>query len=196
MLPHQKPIPGEACYFLTLNTVDKIDVFTRPAYKQIIANALNHFIEMQGLRIYAWCLMTNHLHLLIRPREGHSPASFERDFKRYTTPEIIKTIEMELDLRREWMLQRFEDFGKSLKKIEKFHIWQSCSSPLYIDSRQPRLLLDHIDHIHENPVRHQVVELPENYVYSSARDYAGLKGLVRVSVVQQGLSRFKMSSSN
>jgi len=197
MLPHQQPIPGDACFFLTLNTVDKIDLFTRPACKQIIANALNHFIDTHGLRVYAWCLMTSHLHLLIQTKESQSPAVFERDFKKYTTPELIKTIEMEIDLRRDWMLQRFEDFGKSLKKIEKFHVWQSCSSPLHIDRRQPRLLLERIDQIHQNPVRDQVVEMAENYMFSSARDYAGMQGLVRVTVLQQqGSSRFKTLSPN
>ena len=54
MLSNDKPlIPLDSCYFLTLNTVDKIDVFTRPAYKQVIADALNHFVEHQGLAIYA-----------------------------------------------------------------------------------------------------------------------------------------------
>ena len=143
MHAHNKPVtPPDACYFLTLNVVDKIDVFVRPSYKQVIADALNHFIETQGLIVYAWCLMSSHLHLLVKTREGMGPAYFERDFKKFTTPEIIKVIEMELDFRREWMMQRFEDFSKSLKKIEKFVVWQSCSSPLHIDCQQPRLLID------------------------------------------------------
>ena len=198
MLPHDKPmVPRDACYFLTLNVVDRIDVFVRPVYKQVIADALNYFIEEQGLVIYSWCLMSCHLHLLIKTKEGYSPAWFERDFKKYTTPEIIKAIEMEMDPRRSWMIQRFEDFSKSLKRIEKFNVWQNCSSPLHIDPSQTGLLLDHIDHIHENPVRERIVESPEYYLFSSARDYAGMKGLVKVKVVQhQGLSKFKKLSAN
>ena len=193
-----KPIlPLDACYFLTFNTVDKIDVFVRPAYKQVIADALNYFVQSQGLDIYSWCLMSSHLHLAIRPKEGMPPAYFERDFKKYTTPAILKAIEMEIDFRREWMMQRFEDYGKPLKRIEKFHLWQNCSSPLRIDCQQPRLLLDRIIHIHENPVREKIVEHPEAYVFSSARDYAGMPGLVTVRVVrQQGLFGVKMVSAN
>ena len=186
MLSHEKPIiPIDSSYFLTLNTVDKIDVFVRPAYKQAIADALNYFIETQGLIVYAWCLMTSHLHLIVRTREDSAPAYFERDFKKYTTPVILKTIEMEMDFRRDWMMQRFEDYGKPLRRIEKFHLWQNCSSPLWIDCQQPRYLLDRIAHIHENPVRERIVEQPEAYIYSSARDYAGMRGLVNVRVVQQ-----------
>jgi putative transposase len=198
MLPHDKPIfPRDACYFLTLNVVDRIDVFVRPAYKQVIADALNHFVETQGVTLYAWCLLSGHLHLMVRMREGLGPAYFERDFKKYTTPEILKAIEMEMDLRRDWMMPRFEDFSKSLKRIEKFSLWQNCSSPLHIDSGESELLLDRIDHIHENPVRERIVELPEAYLFSSARDYAGMKGLVRVKVLQpQRLSRVKRLSAN
>ena len=198
MLSNQKPIPGDACYFLTLNVVDRIDVFVRPVYKRLIVDALNQFTEKQGLIVYAWCLMTGHLHLLIQTREGQGPAGFERDFKKFTTPELLKAIELTVDPRRDWMLQRFEDYGKSLKKIEKFHLWQSCTGQMHVDSGQPRLLADRIDDIHENPVRDGIVELQEHYVYSSAQDYAGMKGLVRVTVIQQGSgsSRFRRISAN
>ncbi|GGB11209.1 transposase [Puia dinghuensis] len=197
MLSNEKPmIPLDACYFLTLNTVDKIDVFTRPAYKQVIAEALNYFITTQGLTIYSWCLMTSHLHLIVRTKEATAPAYFERDFKKYTTPAILKTIEMEMDFRREWMLQHFEEYRKSLRK-EKFHLWQDCCSPLRIDCSSRQSLLDRIAHIHENPVRERIVEQPESYLFSSARDYTARPGLVRVRVVQQqGPFGVKLLSSN
>jgi REP-associated tyrosine transposase len=197
MLSHNQPIiPRDSSYFLTFNVVDRVDVFIRPAYKQVVVDALNHFVDTQGLMVYAWCLMTSHVHLLIKTREGNGPAYFERDFKKFTTPEILKAIEMEKDPRREWMIQQFENFGKSLKKIEKFHLWQNCSSPLHIDCGQPQLLLDRIGHIHENPIRERIVELPENYLFSSARDYAGMKGLVKVKPVQMGVSKINLLSRN
>ena len=198
MLSNEKPIiPLDPCFFLTLNTVDKIDVFVRPAYKQTIADALNYFVDTQGLVVYAWTLMTSHLHLIVRTKETSAPAYFERDFKKFTTPLILKTIEMEMDFRRDWMMRHFEDYGKPLRRIEKFHLWQNCSSPLRIDCQQPRMLLDRIAHIHENPVRERIVEQPESYMFSSARDYAGMRGLVNVRVVQQqGLFGMKVLGVN
>jgi len=198
MLSKDKPkLPLDACYVLTLNTVDKIDVFVRPAYKQVIADALNYFIDAHGLTVYCWCLMSSHLHLIVRTKDGTAPAYFERDFKKFTTPAVLKTIEMEMDFRREWMMQHFEEYPKSLRRLEKFNLWQNCSSPLRIDSQNPRILLDSIQHIHENPVRERIVELPEAYIFSSARDYAGLHGLVKVKVIQQqGLFGIKMASQN
>ena len=198
MLSNDKPnLPVDGCYVLTLNTVDKIDVFVRPAYKQVIADALNYFTDTQGLTIYCWCLLSSHLHLVVRTKDGTAPAYFERDFKKFTTPAILKTIEIEMDFRREWMMRHFEEYGKPLRRLEKFHLWQNCSSPQRIDCEHPRLLLDRIAHIHENPVRERIVELPEAYVFSSARDYAGIRGMVKVKVVQQqGLFGVKMLSQN
>ena len=198
MLSNDKPlIPLDSCYFLTLNTVDKIDLFTRPAYKQVVTDALNFFAESQGLSIYSWCLMTSHLHLIARTRDGGAPAYFERDFKKYTTRGLLKTIEMEMDFRRDWMLRHFEEYRQSLQRKEKFHIWQDCCSPLRIDCKQPETLLDRIAHVHENPVRERIVEQPEGYLFSSARDYIGRPGLVRTRVVQQqGLFGAKMLSAN
>ena len=61
----------------------------------------------------------------------------------------------------------------------------------------PGLLMERIDHIHENPLRERIVDLPEAYMFSSARDYAGIKGLVNVKVIQQqGISRPKTLSAN
>jgi putative transposase len=198
MLSNNQPdIPLDACYFLTFNIVDKIDLFVRPAYKTVITDALNHFIRAQGLHLYSWCLMSSHLHLVLRTRDGAAPAYFERDFKRYTTPAMLKTIEMEMDLRRDWMLQRFEGYGKTLRRLDKYHLWQNCSSPLRIENDQPRLLMDQIAHVHENPVREGIVDQPEAYLFSSARDYTGIRGLVAVKVVQvQGLLSGRRISAN
>ena len=171
------------CSYLTFNTVDWIDVFIRPTYKQIIVDALNFCIQTKKFTVYAWCLMTNHLHLLARAHDGSGLAMIEKEFKRITTTKILEAIDIEPDLRRKWMLERFEQFSQSLKKIEKFQLWQSCTNPSFIDFKQVYRLQERVLYIHENPVRDGIVASPEHYLYSSAGDYAGNKGPVNVSVI-------------
>lgn len=178
----QKADP-QACSYITFNTVDWVDVFVRPVYKQIIVEELNCFIVSKGLIVYAWCLMSNHIHLLARNSDPGGLARIERDFKRATTNRILKALESEKDLRRDWMLSRFEHCSHSLKRIEQFQVWQTCSNPSFIDFRQMFKLKEKVLHIHENPVRDRIVDNPEDYVYSSARDYLGMKGLVRTTVI-------------
>lgn len=172
-----------ACHYITFNTVDWVDVFIKPIYKRIIANTLNDLIATRGLTVFAWCLMTNHLHLLLQAKDGTGLSMIERDFKRITTTHILEAIYMEQELRRDWMLGRFEHFSQSLKKIEKYQVWQSCSNPEFLDFKQPMKVKEYLAYIHDNPVRDKIVMLPDDYVFSSAGDYAGRKGPVHVTVI-------------
>jgi len=40
-----------------------------------------------------------------------------------------------------------------------------------------------LDYIHNNPVVAEIVERPEEYLYSSARDYIGIKGLLNIELI-------------
>jgi hypothetical protein len=81
------------------------------------------------------------------------------------------------------MLQRFESCSLSLKKIEKFQLWQTCTNPSYIDFKQVYKLQERVLYIHENPIRDGIVSSPEHYTYSSAIDYTGKPGLVKVHAI-------------
>ncbi len=41
-------------------------VFTRNEYKNILVENLKYCQNNKGLEIFAWCIMTNHVHLIIR----------------------------------------------------------------------------------------------------------------------------------
>lgn len=170
----------EACYFITFQTVDWVDIFVRPVYKQVIVHTLNHFIESRGLIVYAWCLMSHHLHLLAQANNGHVIADLEKEYKSFTTTKILEAIDTEPENRKDWMLERFEHFGSMLGLMKKYHVWQNCSNPLFIEMKKKDLLLEHFEYIHQNPVRDKIVDIAVEYKYSSARDYAGMKGLVNI----------------
>lgn len=189
----------QSCYFITFNTVDWVDVFIRPVYKQVIVHTLNHFIDNKGLTVFAWCLMTNHLHLLVQAKEGFVMADIEKEFKTFTTAKILEAIDTEPEVRKEWMMKRFENVGSILGLLKKFHVWQSTGSPQFIDMKKTDALIDQVCFVHENPVRDRFVDTAAEYPYSSARDYAGLKGLVKVSkltAVEQVLAASESFNSN
>src|SRR5690606_6630085 len=175
------PTEKQACFFLTFNTVDWVDIFIRPVYKQIVVHTLNHFITQKGLTVFSWCLMTNHLHLLMQLRENCGLAEIEKEFKTFTTSKILQAMDTEPDTRRIWMMERFENFGNVLGFIKRFHIWQTCSNPVYMDLAKQDIILDMAESIHNNPVRDRIVDTACDYLYSSARDYSGMSGLVNVT---------------
>jgi REP element-mobilizing transposase RayT len=189
----------EACYFITLQTVDWVDIFIRPVYKQVIVHTLNHFIESKGLIVYAWCLMSHHLHLLIQAKPGLVIADLEKEYKSFTTTKILEAIDTEPETRKDWMLSRFENFGTMLGLMKKYHVWQDCSHPLYIEMKKKDILLEHFDYIHQNPVRDKIVDIAGEYKYSSARDYAGMKGLiniVKLPAIEQQLAAAETMNGN
>ena len=172
-----------ACYFLTFTVVDWVDVFIRPVYKKVIVDSLNFCIEKKGLTVFAWCLMTNHMHLIAEANLGFKLSEIIRDFKKFTAHTILAAIQDEPESRKDWMLYRFEYAGKFMKRIEKYHFWQDGNHAIFIDPFKPGMLEERLNYLHYNPVKAGIVDNIEDYLYSSARDYTGKKGLVNISLV-------------
>lgn len=96
-----KATTTDEAYFITITTVGWIDVFTRLNQKYVITNAFKHCQENKGLEIYAYCLMSSHLHLLCKGTNGFILSDIMRDFKKFTSKEIIRIIQDEPESRRE-----------------------------------------------------------------------------------------------
>jgi REP element-mobilizing transposase RayT len=110
-------------YFLTFTVTDWIDVFTRKEYKFVIVDSLNYCAVNKGIEIFAWCLMSNHLHLVCRAIDDYRLSDFIRDFKKFTAKEIIKYLETIPESRKHWMLKGFEYAGKDDNRIKKYKFW-------------------------------------------------------------------------
>ena len=173
----------EEIYFVTDTVVDWIDIFTRPRYKHIVIESLQYCQQHKGLVIYAWVLMSNHLHAIVGSQGEKMLSDIWRDFKTYTSKQVISRLEQDIEeSRREWMLNRFEYAGKSDKKIKNYRFWQVGNHA------QEIFLADYfeqkLNYIHENPVKSEIVNRAEDYRYSSAIDYAEGKGLLEVVVAR------------
>ena len=170
-------------YFTTTTVVDWLDVFTRPRYKHIIVESLEYCQANKGLDIYAWVLMTNHLHMIVDTSGTASIGDVLRDFKKFTSKGIVKAIqENEQESRQDWLLNRFRFRAANDKKITNFKFWQDDNYVENIISYD--FYKQKLDYIHENPVRQEIVARAEDYLYSSARNYAGMDGLLKVIVAQ------------
>jgi putative transposase len=168
-------------YYLTFTIEDWVDVFTRNAYKIVIVDSLNYCILNKGLEVFGWCLMSNHLHLVCRAVEPARISDIIRDFKKFTAKTILDKIKTEPESRREWMLYRFEFAGKFDNRVSKYRFWQDTNHAIQLDNTT--LIEQKINYTQNNPVRAMIVGKQEDYLYSSARDYAGEKGLVSVQTV-------------
>lgn len=170
-----------ATYFLTFTVVEWVDIFTRPDYKQVIVDSLNYCITSKGLECNAWVLMTNHTHLIVRAVPPARLSDIIRDFKKYTSKKIVELIKTIPESRRDWLLHKFEFAAQSTGRAENYKLWTNDNHAVCLDGSH--LFKQKLDYIHENPVKQMIVVNPEEYIFSSASDYCGRKGLVNVMVL-------------
>lgn len=181
---YKATIAGKA-YFITLTTVNWVDLFTRLSQRMLIVNALNYCVENKGLEIYGYCIMPSHVHLLCRAQDDDLLANVMRDFKSFTSKKIIETINNEKESRREWLLEMFQESCAHLNRKQGFKVWQTGYHAEYIESE--KFTFQKLRYIHQNPVVDKIVEHPWEYVFSSAQDYADKKGMVKVICLNRQL---------
>ena len=107
-------------HFLSFAVVEWVDVFSRKEYRDIVVDSLEYCQQEKGLLLHGWCLMTNHLHLLASSKEGLL-SEFLRDFKKYTSNQIIEAIASNKhESRRDWMLDIFRKAGASNSRNKEY----------------------------------------------------------------------------
>jgi len=110
---------SQVIYFLTLTTIEWLDIFTKPQYCQAILDSLKFCQQNKGLLLHAFVIMTNHIHLLAQAKEGYELDKIIQDFKRHTTKEIKTLLSSD---RRQYILRLIQQsFNK--KDGQAFQIW-------------------------------------------------------------------------
>lgn len=166
----------QGIYFLTFSIINWVDVFTRKSYKDLIVENLNHCVKTKNLKIYAWVIMSNHLHLIVSHENNLSGVI--RDFKGYTSKLMIRSILENPESRRDWMLFQFRLRGKMNRRNQGYQFWTHENHPIELSTNE--MIDQRINYIHENPVRAGFAIEAIYYPYSSAMDYADQKGLVEI----------------
>jgi hypothetical protein len=182
-------------YFVSLYTRDWVDIFERPVYKQLIVHSLNHFSDQKGLVVYAWCLMSSHLFLLIRS-DGMVPVQeLVTAFRVFTEEKILAAADTEPEPRRKWILSHFRAPAGFMGLQREWQLWEEQWQPIHIDMANAEELLQQFEFIHQQPVHELIVDAAPDYRYSSARDYAGSKGLVQIRKIPNIENELAASSS-
>ena len=167
----------EGLYFVSFAVVDWLDVFTRNQYKDILIDSLTFCQKEKGMEIIAWCIMTNHVHLIFRSIKGEKPEQLLGDFKRFTSNKIVKAIQDNpQESRKEFLLEQFKKAAEKSTNVKHHQFWRHDNKPIELWSN--KVIREKINYVHQNPVEAGLVYKAEAYVYSSARDYAGEQGLV------------------
>jgi putative transposase len=155
---------GNGSRFLTFSCYDRLPLLRTPAIADLMAGTLARARERFAFRLYAWVVMPEHVHLLVRPAEEASVARVllwikysvaRRVISRWRELDapVLRRISREKGPPRFW--QKGGGFDRSVRSEAEF-----CREVLYI---------------HRNPVARGLVESPEAWKWSSVRWWSGVR---------------------
>ena len=169
----------QGIHFITFAVVEWVDVFTRSMYCDIVVEGLRHCVREKGLCLHAWIIMSNHIHMIASAKEGYQLSSILRDFKKYTAIQLLDAIKTnDGESRKDWMMVIFRKAGKSNSRNSYHQFWRQDNKPIEMANNQ--MMDQRLNYLHNNPVTAGIIEDETSYIYSSARDYAGIHGLIEI----------------
>ena len=127
----------EGLYFVSFAVVEWLDVFTRKEYKDILLESLAYCQKEKGMEVFAWCIMTNHVHLVFRSIGKDKPEKLLGDFKRFTSKKLVSAIkENSRESRREFLLQCFQLEAQKSSNVNNYQFWRHDNKPIELWSNR------------------------------------------------------------
>jgi len=167
----------EAAHYLTIQIVYWIDLFSRKTYRDIIIKSLKYCSKHKGLELFGYVIMSNHIHIIVRSTTSDLSGVL-RDFKKYTSKQIIEEMTNNPESRKEWMLRLFGHAAKRQNKKGDYQVWTHENHALELYGNE--FIQQKLEYIHNNPVRAGIVKNAEDYIYSSASYYAGQESILDI----------------
>lgn len=168
-----KIFENEYPHFLTCTIVGWLPVFTRPEAAKIGLDSWQFLQDSDRIQLFGYVILENHLHLVAAADDLSKEIG---DFKSFTARRIIDLLEQRGE---KSLLKQLQEF-KALHKTDRtYQLWQEGSHPQQI--QDDRMMRQKLDYTHYNPVRRGYVDDPVHWRYTSARNYAGLPGLLPVT---------------
>ncbi len=159
-------------YFMTGTIVAWLPIFSRPERTQIIFNSWKWLQSNRNFMLFGYVIMENHLHFIASSDDLSKDV---KSFKSYTAKLIIEQLEA---TNSRTLLQELEFFKKRYKVDSQYQVWQEGNHPQEIQNEE--IMRQKLEYMHYNPVKRGFVDDPVHWRYSSARNYAGMEGLIDV----------------
>jgi REP element-mobilizing transposase RayT len=159
-------------HFITCTVVEWLPVFTRQDSVQILLDCWM-FLQNEGrIKLFAYVVLENHAHFIAAANELSKEVG---DFKSYTARRLIDLLE---SANARTILNQLAFHKPKHKQDREYQFWQGGSHPQLISSDE--MMRQKIEYIRNNPVKRGFVDDPMHWRYSSARNYAGMRGLIEV----------------
>ncbi len=158
-------IPGHA-RFLTFSCFKRFSLLQTEATRNILETTLLQARKDCRFELYAWVVMPNHVHMLLRPKlPEHPVAAILNQIKQPVAKSILA----------EWRRLDAPVISKLTTDRGEVRFWQRGGGfdPNTFSKEE---FLEKPNYIHRNPVKASLVNRPVQWKWSSAASYAGNSG--------------------
>ena len=136
-------------------------LLSQDKYKLVIIESLRYLTINKKITLYAFVIMSNHLHLIWQTLPGSNPESVQAGFLKFTA----RQMRLDLIAHHPLVLEKF----KVNAKDREYQFWERNS--LGIDLYSHDVFMQKLEYINWNPVKAGLCNFPEEYYYSSAKFY-------------------------
>jgi putative transposase len=147
--------------FFTATNLDWKPLLKYDKYKDIIISSMEFLVKDKRVTIYGFVIMHNHMHIIWQMQPRIKRDAVQRDFLKFTAQQIKKDL---VRFHRKEVMQ-----FRVGAEDRKFQFWER--NPLSVDLWSKKVLIQKLHYLHQNPVRAGIVNVPEEYKYSSALFY-------------------------
>ncbi|GAG17916.1 unnamed protein product, partial [marine sediment metagenome] len=132
-------------------------------YFDIIIQSFEFCRRNKNLQLFAFVILDDHFHLIASALDLSNTIT---SLKKFIAKKIIVQLNQD---NKSWLLNQLSYYKKKYKKGSDYQVWQEGIHPQSITT--DKMLIQKIEYIHYNPVKRGLVDKPEHWRYSSARNY-------------------------
>ncbi len=149
--------------FYTATILEWKFLLNNDIFKNIIISSLKYLVDNKKIKLHAFVIMDNHIHLIWQALAENNPNKIRHNFMKFTAQQMKFEL-MESD---DYYLQDF----KVKKEDRVFQFWKR--NALSVELFSKKFFVQKMNYIHNNPVKAGLCIFPEDYKYSSASYYNG-----------------------
>lgn len=151
-------------YYFTTVAKDRLPVFQTGKIKFIVCEAISEAKKSGGFALYAYVVMPDHLHLITD--SFLKPSNTLRYLNGIVSRRVIDY------LKKNNFQSSLEKLRQEAKKRNyKYSLWEHHNNTFSITNEAT--MMQKVNYIHQNPVKANLAETAENYLFSSARIWRG-----------------------
>ncbi|MBM3131096.1 MAG: hypothetical protein FJ009_21030 [Chloroflexi bacterium] len=157
-------VAGHA-HFVTTTIMGYKQVFLDDTYCGIVIQNLDHYRTVKNVALLGYVVMPEHLHAILLPRGTETVSVFMRDFKKYVSKQVLQ--KLAADGKHDLLESFVVPAGKSKKRSHQVWMDEFWDENIYSEW----FFRQKLDYIHNNPAKRGLVKSPDEYRFSSFRNY-------------------------